>query len=98
MSVIRVELQPAGKGRTAVVAPDGATLACGRGAVVCAAARMLIAHGYAPESRLEAWRGRTLCLSGVLGTFAKLTVADRGSGTAFVEWRAMQGEEEENGD
>jgi len=89
MSVIRVELQPAGKGRTAVVAPDGATLACGRGAVICAAARRLILEGHSLDCRLEAWRAGTLCLTGSLAAFAKLTVTDApsGNGPAFVEYR-----------
>lgn len=55
----------------------GRFLAWGRGAVVCEAARALMAAGYNPAERLEAWRGPTLCLSGQLGAFAGLNGAGR---------------------
>ncbi len=59
---------------------DGQTLANGSGAIICAAARKLIARGYDPKSRLEAWRGDTLCVAGLLSAFAKLTVRDNRHG------------------
>ena len=82
--VIKVKLVPRESGRTAVVL-NGEDLACGRGAVVCAAARRLVGLSYNLRDRLEAWRGDVLCLSGLLGTFAKLTIREEG-GPYFVRW------------
>jgi len=72
---IKVTIEPRTSGRSAVLI-DGEELAVGQGAVVCAAARKLIERGHDPGERLEAWRGDTLCLTGPLGAFAKLTVED----------------------
>src|SRR5262245_15289525 len=81
MSTIRVILEPRGSGRTAVLTvvygQRDATireLVIGRSSVVCEAARRLIALGYDPDDRLEAYRGSTLCLSGTLAAFAGLYV------------------------
>ena|SRR6516165_2589907 len=62
------------------VALDGEVLAVGPGAIVCAAARKLIAQGHHPAERLEAWRSDRLCLAGLLGVFAKLIVRDNRHG------------------
>lgn len=85
---IRVWIENRSSGRAAVLF-EGRVLAVGRGAVVCAAARKLIKRGHDPGDRLEAWRGDTLCLTGPLGTFARLTVQDSPGGRPiFRPYRA----------
>lgn len=79
---IRVELDARPQGRTAIIF-EGEVMAVGRGAVVCATARKLVDRGYNPGIRLEAWRGGTLCLSGLLGDFARLTVEDGTNGRPY---------------
>jgi hypothetical protein len=74
--MITLKLEPRGRGLTAVMLFDQ-ELVVGRGAVVFAAARRLLERGHDPAERLEAWRGDTLCLSGRLGAFARLTVQRR---------------------
>jgi hypothetical protein len=89
VSMIKLTLAPRGSGRTAVLLGDQ-ELAIGTGAVVCQAARKLIERGHDPGVRLEAWRGDTLCLSGRLSTFARLTVQEGTADgvTRFVRWTA----------
>jgi hypothetical protein len=88
----KLELIDRGKGRSAVLF-NGEVLAVGHGAVICAAARKLIRRGYDPAKRLEAWRGSTLCLNGLVGTFARLTVEDSDERLRFRSYRAPSGRE-----
>jgi hypothetical protein len=87
MAIIKVTLEPRGSGRTAVVLDDE-ELVVGHGAVVCHAARKLIERGHNLTDRLEAYRDDTLCLGGLLGTFARLTVKEntRDGVPRFVRW------------
>jgi len=82
-SCISVRLEPAGRGRTAVIHAAIGRLAVGRGAVVCQAARALIDRGANPADRLEATRDTTPCLAGPLGAFAALDVTDDDDHTRF---------------
>jgi len=85
---MRLELTPAGSGRTAVTAEDGTELARGHGPVICQAARRLIKRGHDPTERLEAFRGSTLCLASTIGAFAALTVEETTTrGPVFTPFR-----------
>jgi len=81
--MLKLILQPRGSGQTAVLLHDE-ELAIGTGAVVCQAARRLIERGHDPGERLEAWRGGTMCLSGTIGGFARLTV-NEGAGNGMPQ-------------
>src|SRR5262245_34789191 len=72
---LRLQLNSIGSGRSAVML-NGEQLATGRGAIACAAARKLVKRGHNSAELCEVWRGKTLCLCGPLGTFARLTVED----------------------
>jgi hypothetical protein len=86
---IRVEIRGHGQGRPAVLL-DGEVLSVGRGAVVCAAARKPVERGCSPADRLEAWRGSTLCLTGLVGSFARLDVQDGRAGRPrFCPYRPL---------
>lgn len=82
-AVIRVELVPAGSGRTSVV-HDGIEIARSGGAVIGASARRLVEDGRDPAARLEAFRGPVFCIGGRLGALATLTVDE--SCMAFRRW------------
>jgi hypothetical protein len=73
--VLRLQLNSIGISRSAVML-NGEPLASGRGAIVCAAARKLVKRGYDSAELCEVWRGKTLCLCGPLGSFARVTVED----------------------
>jgi hypothetical protein len=72
---VRLQLNSIGSGRSAVML-NSEQIATGRGAIVCAAARELVKRGHNSAELCEVWRGKTLCLCGSLGTFARLTVED----------------------
>lgn len=78
--MIRLDLHPArsAKGYLGTrVVHEGKTLATGHGAVICEAARKLIAQGHHPATPVEVYRNETLCfLPATLGTFAGLTVKE----------------------
>ena len=86
-------LEPRASGRTAVLTvvygQRDATireLVTGYGGVVCRAARRLIALGYDPDDRLEAYRGSTLCLSGTIAAFAGLYVVEGDQRPVFARF------------
>ena len=81
--IVVLDLVPASQGRTQVKLGDR-TLVIGRDAVICAAARILIAERVAqPGDQLTAYRGGMLSMSGPVEDFAGLDV----SGSRFRRYR-----------
>jgi hypothetical protein len=88
---LRPDLRPGGK-------QHGPTPMLYRGNIIgssdqpeYAGARWLLDNGKAlPEDKLETWRGETLCVSGIIGKLAKLTVVENGHGDPTFQLRTYK--------
>jgi hypothetical protein len=76
MTVHKLELVPAPHGSTKVMLGER-VLSVGRGGVICAAARVLIAEGIANlHDTMKLFRGDMLSMQGEVGDFAGVMVAE----------------------